>query len=69
MTRKMQTPVLAGTGAEVCSSSNMNTPYYSEYRPEIHRSLQAARLRQRFGMPQVRADLIASMAFGGRNHG
>ena len=69
MTQILKNPVLAGTGSEVVFSGQLSASDYSHNAPKVHRAVQAARLRHRFGMPQVRADLIACLAFGGRTHG
>ncbi len=69
MTRKLKNPVLAGTGSDVIFSGQLNASDYSHNAPKVYRAVQAARLRHRYGMPMVRADLVASLAFGGRAHG
>lgn len=68
MTHKTETPTLAATsvGAESCSSGWLNALEYTSAAPEIHQVLQSRRLRHRFGLPRRRADLVASLAFGGQ---
>ena len=69
MTRKMKTPVLAGTGADGCSSSKPNSDQYTPNTFEIQHLLQARRLRHRFGLSHHHAGLVAYHAFGGHKHG
>ena len=69
MTQKTKKPVLAGTGSEVIFSGQLNTPEHTHPSEFVHRVVQAKRLCHRFGLPPIRAALIASHAFNGGVHG
>ena len=69
MTRKTKKPVLAGTGSEVIFSGQLNASEDTRPSVNVHRVVQAERLRHRFGLPPIRAALIASHAFYGGAHG
>lgn len=63
MTHQTKNPVLAGTGSVECSARRRNISDHTPLRENVQHEVQATRLRSRFGMPRIRADLIASHAF------
>ncbi|MEM9059015.1 MAG: hypothetical protein AAGD13_01010 [Pseudomonadota bacterium] len=65
----MENPALAGAGSEYCSSGLLNTSEHNKSGQKVQRKLQVARLRHRFGMSEVRANVIAYLAFGGGANG
>lgn len=65
MTRKMENPVLTGTGSEVLISGQLMNLDHTQNAGKLQHKLQVARLRHRFGLSEVRAALIARHAFGG----
>lgn len=69
MTQKTQNAVPGSTAFEECSAQQLNASNYSHTTQKVHREVQAIRLHQRFGMPSIRAALIASHAFNGGAHG
>lgn len=69
MTRKMENAVPGSTAFKVCSAEQRNSPYYTHAVPNVHRVLQAERLRHRFGLSPIRAELVARFAYGGGVHG
>lgn len=63
-------PVLAGTGLVTFKAGKLNVaPEYSHPTTEIHHRLRVDHLHHRFGLPVLRASLIADYAYGGTSDG